>query len=52
MGGGSGPLALFASNDFRGRQVLETCQKTSIPVPYQVAVLGMTMTAYRHHPFS
>lgn len=35
------PVAVFAANDFRGRQVLEVCQRAQIPVPYQVAVLGV-----------
>lgn len=35
------PVALLAANDFRGRQVLEVCQRAGIPVPYQVAVLGV-----------
>ncbi|MDD3586448.1 MAG: DNA-binding transcriptional regulator [Thermoguttaceae bacterium] len=35
------PVAVFAANDFRGRQVLEVCQLAQIPVPYQVAVLGV-----------
>jgi LacI family transcriptional regulator len=35
------PLALFAANDQRARQVLDACQFASVPVPYQVAVLGV-----------
>ncbi|MDO5579758.1 MAG: DNA-binding transcriptional regulator [Planctomycetia bacterium] len=35
------PVAVLAANDFRGRQVLEVCQRAGIPVPYQVAVLGV-----------
>ncbi|MDO5553614.1 MAG: DNA-binding transcriptional regulator [Planctomycetia bacterium] len=35
------PVAIFAVNDFRGRQVLEVCQRAGIPVPYDVAVLGV-----------
>jgi LacI family transcriptional regulator len=35
------PLALFAANDQRARQVLDACQLASVPVPYQVAVLGV-----------
>lgn len=35
------PVAIFAANDFRGRQVLEVCQKAGISVPYDVAVLGV-----------
>jgi LacI family transcriptional regulator len=36
------PLAVFAANDARGRQVLGACLAAdSLPVPYQVAVLGV-----------
>lgn len=35
------PAAVFTANDFRGRQVLEVCQRAGIPVPYDVAVLGV-----------
>ncbi|MDR0338362.1 MAG: XylR family transcriptional regulator [Planctomycetaceae bacterium] len=35
------PLALFAGNDHRARQILDACQLASVPVPYQVAVLGV-----------
>ncbi len=35
------PVAILAANDFRGRQILEVCQRSGIPVPYQVAVLGV-----------
>lgn len=35
------PLAIFAANDFRGRHVIEICLKKGIPVPYEVAVLGV-----------
>lgn len=35
------PLAIFAANDFRGRHILEICLKKGIPVPYEVAVLGV-----------
>ncbi|MBE6425938.1 MAG: helix-turn-helix domain-containing protein [Planctomycetaceae bacterium] len=35
------PAALFTANDFRGRQVLEVCQRAGISVPYDVAVLGV-----------
>lgn len=35
------PVAILAANDLRGRQILETCQYADIPVPYDVAVLGV-----------
>ncbi|MBR0192998.1 MAG: XylR family transcriptional regulator [Thermoguttaceae bacterium] len=35
------PVAVLAANDFRGRQVLEVCQRAGISVPYDVAVLGV-----------
>ncbi|MDO5320107.1 MAG: substrate-binding domain-containing protein [bacterium] len=35
------PLAIFAPNDSRGRQILDACQVAGIPVPYSVAVLGV-----------
>lgn len=35
------PLALFVANDQRARQVLDACLIASLPVPYQVAVLGV-----------
>lgn len=35
------PLAVFAANDARGRQVLSACLAADIPVPYEVAVLGV-----------
>jgi LacI family transcriptional regulator len=35
------PLAVFAANDARGRQVLNACLIADIPVPYEVAVLGV-----------
>jgi LacI family transcriptional regulator len=35
------PLAVFAANDARGRQVLNACLAADLPVPYQVAVLGV-----------
>ena len=35
------PLALFACNDDRGRQVLEVCQMEELRVPDDVAVLGV-----------
>ena len=34
-------MAVLAANDFRGRQVLEVCQRAGISVPYDVAVLGV-----------
>ena len=35
------PLAVFAANDARGRQVLNACLTADIPVPYEAAVLGV-----------
>lgn len=35
------PLAVFAANDMRARNVITACQSASVPVPYQVAVLGV-----------
>jgi LacI family transcriptional regulator len=35
------PLAVFACNDARGRQVLAACQLARLAVPEQVAVLGV-----------
>lgn len=35
------PLAVFAANDMRARHVIAACQSVSVPVPYQVAVLGV-----------
>lgn len=35
------PLAIFAANDSRGRQVLNACLSADIAVPYEVAVLGV-----------
>ncbi len=35
------PVAVLACNDVRGRQVLEACAQCSIPVPEEVAVLGV-----------
>jgi LacI family transcriptional regulator len=35
------PLGLFACNDDRGRQVLETCRMIGLHVPEEVAVLGV-----------
>jgi LacI family transcriptional regulator len=37
----SRPLAVFAANDSRGRQVIGACLVAGIPVPYEVAVLGV-----------
>jgi LacI family transcriptional regulator len=35
------PLGLFACNDDRGRQVLETCRLAGLHVPEDIAVLGV-----------
>jgi LacI family transcriptional regulator len=35
------PLGLFACNDDRGRQVLETCRMVGLHVPEDIAVLGV-----------
>jgi len=35
------PLAVFAANDARGRQVINACLAADIPVPYEVAVLAV-----------
>ena len=35
------PLAVFTPHDARGRQVLDACHAARLPVPYQVAVLGV-----------
>jgi LacI family transcriptional regulator len=35
------PLAVFTANDARGRQVLDACLAADLPVPYEVAVLGV-----------
>jgi LacI family transcriptional regulator len=35
------PLAVFACNDIRGRQVTEACSQSGISVPESVAVLGV-----------
>ena len=35
------PLAVFAANDARGRQVLNACMAANLPVPYEVAVLAV-----------
>lgn len=39
------PLAVFAANDTRGRQVLNACLASDIPVPYEAAVLGVNNDA-------
>lgn len=39
------PLAVFAANDTRGRQVLNACLAADIPVPYETAVLGVNNDA-------
>ncbi len=35
------PLAVFAANDMRAKDVLEACQKAEITVPYEATVLGV-----------
>ncbi len=35
------PIAVFAANDVRGRQVLDSCLKAGVAVPQNVAVLGV-----------
>jgi LacI family transcriptional regulator len=35
------PVSIFACNDMRGRQVLNTCQGIGLRVPEEVAVLGV-----------
>lgn len=35
------PVAILAANDVRGRQISSACAKAQIPVPEQVAVLGI-----------
>ena len=35
------PLALFACNDVRGRQVIDTCKLAGFSVPEEVAVVGV-----------
>ena len=35
------PIAVFACYDNRGQQVLEACRRAGIPVPEEVAVLGV-----------
>ncbi len=35
------PIAIFAANDSRGRQVLNACLSADIAVPYEIAVLGV-----------
>ncbi|MEM7623531.1 MAG: substrate-binding domain-containing protein [Planctomycetota bacterium] len=35
------PVAILAANDVRGRQILSACAEARIPVPEQVAVLGI-----------
>lgn len=39
------PLALFAANDSRARQVLDACLIAGIAVPYEAAVLGVNNDA-------
>ena len=35
------PVALFAANDARGRQILDACRKAGVSVPQEIAVLGV-----------
>ncbi|TWU26701.1 Xylose operon regulatory protein [Novipirellula galeiformis] len=35
------PIGIFACNDIRGREVLDACATANIPVPEQVAVIGV-----------
>jgi LacI family transcriptional regulator len=35
------PVGVLACNDIRGLQVLDACRRTDLPVPEQVAVLGV-----------
>ncbi|MGA2534784.1 MAG: DNA-binding transcriptional regulator [Terracidiphilus sp.] len=35
------PVGILASNDIRGRQILESCRDSSLRVPEEVAVLGV-----------
>ncbi len=35
------PVAIFAANDMRARQVLDACLRADIRVPYEAAVLGV-----------
>ncbi len=35
------PVSIFASNDYRARQVLDACLVAGISVPYEAAVLGV-----------
>ncbi len=35
------PIAIMASNDVRGLQVLDACRRVNLPVPEQCAVLGV-----------
>jgi len=35
------PVALFAANDARGRQILDACRKVGVSVPQEIAVLGV-----------
>ncbi len=39
------PVALFAANDSRGRQVLDACLVADIAVPYEATVLGVNNDA-------
>ena len=35
------PIALFAANDYRARQILDACLVMNIAVPHEIAVLGV-----------
>ncbi|MBX3435649.1 MAG: DNA-binding transcriptional regulator [Pirellulales bacterium] len=35
------PVAVFACNDVRGRQVIEACEESGISIPEEVAVIGV-----------
>ncbi len=35
------PLAIFAANDARAREVLTACQRAGIAVPYEASILGV-----------
>lgn len=35
------PLAVFACNDVRGRQIIEACNESGLSVPEEVAVIGV-----------
>lgn len=50
------PAAVFACYDIRGRQVLDACRRLDIPVPDQIAVLGVDndelLCSLAHPPLS